>query len=106
MKNILLIFCLIAISILISSCHEIKEIDKDTLLVKTKTWKEPKVAIWYYTGSDDDFDYFLYQDLGIKEYYKVNKNENIIKEGNRFKPQSNSKKWKVMPWGIHAIKKN
>ena len=72
-------------------------------MILTLDWKEPKVAIWYYLGSKDNFDYFLFRDLGAEKMYKVNSND--MKIENTFPLSKDNEQWRVMPWGPHAIKK-
>lgn len=80
-----------------------QEIQKDALIEKTKHWKEPKAAIWYYTGSENDRDYFLYRDLGIEESYSVTSGE--IDLTRTFPLTKERKTWVVMPWGPAALYK-
>ena len=68
----------------------------------TKVWNEPKVAIWYYKGSDDNYHYFKYADLGINKEYRVVISELELNES--YPVRENYKEWWVMPWGPHAIK--
>ena len=90
-------------SFFFTACDTTTQIDKATLIQKTKTYKEPKVAIWYYTGSNENYDYFIYRDLGIEEHYKVKKSEKAITKEIRFIPPSTEDyTWKVMPWGTQT----
>jgi hypothetical protein len=54
------------------SCNTNK-VSKNELMDLTNHWKEPKVASWYYMGADDNYNYFVFQDLGFfnVKYYKV-----------------------------------
>ena len=60
---------LVAISVV--SCIPVQTVSKSTLLERTKTWHEPKVAMWYYMGTMDGFHYFEFNDLGVHERYRV-----------------------------------
>ena len=83
--------------LVLSGCDRPQEIQKDALIEKTKHWKEPKVAIWFYAGSKDGRDYFLYRDLGIEEKFSVASGE--IDLTRTFPPTEDQKAWIVMPWG-------
>ena len=69
----------------------------------TKHLKEPKVAIWYYMGSDNDFHYFRFIDLGVKQDYRVRRNELEIPDS--YPLGKNQAEWRVMRWGPHARRK-
>jgi len=97
-KLILLIF----LSFALLGCGEPEQITKSKLLTITKQWKEPKVAIWYYQGTDNSYHYFKYIDLGINKEYKVLKSELIIEK--TYSLKTKQEEWHVMPWGPHAIK--
>lgn len=91
-----------AIAIFLCGCNDAKLVTSNELMKKTKVWKEPKVAIWYYVGSDEKFNYFYFTDLGVNETYKVLKDQMNI--GYNFPLTKNQKEWKVMPWGPIAVK--
>lgn len=91
----LTLFC--ALLLALGGCARPEAIQKDALLEKTKSWKEPKVAIWYYTGSKDGRDYFLYHDLGVEKSYSVTSGE--IKLSQTFPTAEDPVQWVVMPWG-------
>jgi len=84
------------------ACEQAQLITKADLMAKTRDWKEPKVAIWYYTGTGNGFDYFLHRDIDITELYKVTTNEIDIHE--HFHVTKDQIKWVPMPWGPHALK--
>jgi len=98
MKIIKQILIVLGISIFISGCNKPVEVSLDELIKINKNFKEPKVVICYYTGSDTEYHYFLFQDLGIQQIYKVIKTEINL---NEFKVTKDRQKWLVMPWGIH-----
>lgn len=83
------------------NCFGYELVSKKEILEKSKIWKEPKIAIWYYQGSDDNYHYFKYIDIGISEEYKVSK-EDLDIENEQIKT-SKRNNWRVMPWGPHAI---
>ena len=89
----LVAFCLIG-------CERAADITKDDLLERTTHWKEPKVAIWYYTGSKDGHDYFRYHDLSVSELYRIRSGE--IPLAYTFPYTTDRSKWTVMPWGPQA----
>ena len=103
MKIFLAVFFILA-SVLFAGCEQVKTVAKNELIEKAKTWKEPKVAIWYYAGSNDGFDYFKYMDLGIDETYRVSSKEGLISELNRIPLTNTHNKWVVMPWGTQDKK--
>lgn len=85
-----------------TSCSQPPElVSKAELLELTESWKEPKVAIWHYWGSDDEYDFFLFQDIDGKKAYRVKKEEGMIED--EFEVTSNTKTWRVMPWGPQAV---
>ncbi len=69
----------------------------------SKHWKEPKVAIWYYMGTDNEFHYFRFIDLGVKQDYRVRRDELEIDKIYPLSKKQNE--WRVMPWGPQAIMK-
>ena len=83
-------------------CERAADITKDDLLERTTHWKEPKVAIWYYTGSKQQHDYFRYYDLGLSQLYRVPSGE--IALTNTFPFTTDRSKWIVMQWGPAAIR--
>lgn len=96
-KAITFIIAALILGLLLTGCDEAKLIRKNELLAKTKTWKEPKVAIWYYVGSDEKFDYFVNIDLNQFNSYKVTKHQ--IEKEQEFPITKDQSKWLVMPWG-------
>jgi len=100
MKKSLSIFIVLLLTLLMQGCDSATQVSYNQLIEKTKSWKEPKVAIWYYVGSDKDFNYFHFHDLNKKEIYKVLKNEMKIEYN--FELTKDRNKWKVMPWGVQA----
>ncbi len=67
---------------------------------KSQTIIEPKVALWCYIGSKNDFHFIHHKDLGVDKYYKVNKSE--FEPKNIFPLSTNQQKWQVLPLGVHA----
>ena len=98
MKKINIFTLILALSMFLCGCQETREITYQQLMKRTEEWKEPKVAIWYYMGSDDEYNYFYFQDLNIEETYKVLRDEMHLEHN--FPLTKNRKKWKVMPWGV------
>jgi len=88
------------LSLFLFGCDEAKEISYSELIELSKTWKEPKVAIWYYQGSDNTFHYFQHIDLGTKDQYAVIKSSFKINEQTISKDVND---WLVMPWGPQTI---
>ncbi len=70
----------------------------------TKHWREPKVAIWYYTGSDAEYHYFRFIDLGETKDYRVKREEMEIDA--TYPVSKNQKNWRVMPWGPMSLQNN
>ncbi len=75
-------------------------ISGEVLMQKTKKWNEPKVAIWHYMGSDSQYDYFNYTDLGDSGFYKVRIGEVDINKSKPFSDSSSN--WVFMPWGPYS----
>jgi len=97
MKYILVVL----FSLFLFSCEAPKIIHYSELIEISKTWKEPKVAIWYYQGSDKIYHYFQHRDLGVEDQYIVIKSEfNIQEQVLSYNPNV----WRVMPWGPLATK--
>lgn len=101
MINILILTIFLAVSIM--SCSQPSTVSKAELIEITKHWKEPKVAIWYYMGTDNKFHYFRFIDLGVKQDYRVRRDELEIDETYPLTKKQNE--WRVMPWGTQAIMK-
>lgn len=95
------IFAVIAISVCLSACRErVTDTTKEALMERTRHWKEPKVAIWYYTGSADDHDYFRFEDVSGLELYRVRSGEVALPR--TFPRTADRSQWIVMPWGLSA----
>ena len=82
-------------------CNKYETIPWNKLSEFTQHWKEPKVAIWYYQGSDNEFHYFHYVDLGVSKYYRVARQELFIDSS--YALDNNSRKLRVMPWGPFSL---
>jgi len=83
-------------------CKSAAIVSGNELMELTKHWQEPKVAVWYYMGTKENFYYFAFNDLGFynNKYYKVNIDDLHIADPYPF--TTNRKKWRVMHWGPHA----
>jgi len=95
---------IIIVIIITAGCDHAQLISKVELINITHIVKEPKLAIWYYQGSDDTYHYFKHSDKGVNEECRVLKSEMIIE--NEYSLRKNQRDWRVMPWGPHAIKNN
>src|SRR4051812_43671357 len=95
-----LIFAVVAAAFCASGCERAADITKDDLLERANHWKEPKVAIWYYTGSKQEHDYFHFYDLGVSQIYRVPSGEITLPA--TFPYTGDRAKWIVMPWGPAA----
>ncbi|MDH3830577.1 MAG: hypothetical protein OET87_05270 [Desulfobulbaceae bacterium] len=85
---------------IVVGCAQPETVSKVEIMTLSEKWKEPKVAIWYYKGSDEKYHYFKYFDLGIKREYRVVKNE--ISLESTFSVTPNEEEWRAMPWGPYA----
>ena len=85
----------------ISAAVGAEPITRDALMEKTRHWKEPKVAIWYYIGSQNGRDFFQHYDLGISEVYSVTTGE--ISLPKTLPLSKKQKDWIVMKWGPLAL---
>ena len=92
MKYLILSFT--TASLLCSCSNSTSTVSASDLKSKTRTWNEPKVAIWYYVKTQNGYDYFDYLDLGIKESFRVPAGHFSIPEGVGRR---------VMPWGPMAL---
>jgi hypothetical protein len=84
-----------------SAAFGAEQITQDALMEKTRHWKEPKVAIWYYIGSEDGRDFFLHYDLGVSEAYSVATGQ--IPLPKMFPHTKKRKDWIVMKWGPFTL---
>ncbi|MDQ7799140.1 MAG: hypothetical protein RDU76_09415 [Candidatus Edwardsbacteria bacterium] len=82
-------------------CQSVQTVTKNELNLAASKWKEPKVSIWYYTGTKEGYDYFVHQDLGETVVYRVSSKEMIIDK--QFPLTKKRKLWRVMNWGITEI---
>lgn len=78
MTNVYILTIFLALSLI--SCSRPSTVSKAELMEITKHWKEPKVAIWYHMGTDNEFHYFRFIDLGVKQDYRVRRDELEIHE--------------------------
>ena len=85
----------------LTGCANAKTVSYSDLKARSESWKEPKVAIWYYQGSDEIYHYFRNQDLGKSEDYRVLRTEKTIED--EFQLNNDQSDWVVMPWGPFAI---
>ena len=92
------------ISFMLLGCYEPLTVSTPDLMEITKHWKEPKVAIWYYTGSDAEYHYFRFIDLGETKDYRVKRGEMEIDA--TYPLSKNQKTWRVMPWGPMSLQNN
>ena len=100
MKRLLQVFAVLAVGILLPACDKAHTVTKSELDRATAEWQEPKVSIWYYVGTKDGYHHFLHRDLPGDKLFRVSATELIRPE--QFPVTRNQKKWKVMPWGVHA----
>ena|SRR3989344_2316491 len=98
MKRWLAIFLVLSLA---AGCSEPETVTGVQLTELTKHWKEPKVAIWYYLGSDSEYHYFQFHDLGVTNNYRVKRNELSVESS--FPLTKERKHWRVMPWGPQAL---
>jgi len=102
MKKLTLVTLLfIAFAIMLIGCNQPLTVSKADLMEITRHWKEPKVAIWYYTGSDADYHYFRFVDLSETKDYRVKRVEMEIDAP--YSLNKNQKNWRVMPWGPMSL---
>jgi len=90
-----------AMAFFVTGCDEFETVSGPQLMETTKYWKEPKVAIWYYLGSDPDYHYFHFKDLGVSKNYRVKRGEIVVESVFLF--GKNVEKPRVMPWGPLAL---
>jgi hypothetical protein len=101
MRTVSLIFCVL-VAIAVTGCDRAERISKDALIEKTHHWKEPKVAIWYYTGSRNGRDYFRHYDLGASELYSVESGQISLPQA--LPVTKDEQKWIIMKWGPIALR--
>jgi hypothetical protein len=100
MKSIMQIAAILVASVLLAGCNKPQTVTKIELDKAKAEWQEPKVSIWYYVGSKDGYHHYLHRDLPGDTLFRVSKHELV--QGAPFPVTRNQKKWKVMPWGVHA----
>jgi len=62
--------------------------------------QEPKVSMWYYTGTKDGYHYFHHDDLGHdKKDVRVPANE--LAWTNTFPRTHISSRWRQLDWGVY-----
>ena len=101
MTSISILTIFLAVSLF--SCSQPSTVSKAELMEITKHWKEPKVAIWYYMGTDNKFHYFRFIDLRVKQDYRVRRNE--LEIDGTYSLSQKQTEWRVMPWGPQAMMK-
>jgi len=94
------IVCML-VTLLLSACSRAEPITMDALIEKTRHWKEPKAAIWYYTGSQNGRDFFQHYDLGVSRLYSVESGQIALPQ--TFPLTKDQKKWIVMKWGPRGL---
>jgi hypothetical protein len=95
-----IIIATVLISLSLIGCSHVQTLSKLELERNTSHWKEPKVAIWYYMGSDSEFHYFHFMDIDKSQNFRIKKSELEIEP--QFLLTKSFKKWRVMPWGPHS----
>ncbi len=83
--------------LLVFACGSQITLSGEKLLERTRQWKDPRAAVWYYMGSSDRYDYFYFHDAGIDQKYRVPAGE--IGLNQKFVLNSKRDEWVVMPWG-------
>jgi len=62
--------------------------------------REPKVSMWYYTGTKDGYHYFHHDDLGWdKKDFRIAASE--LSWTNTYARTRNRNKWRRLDWGLH-----
>lgn len=87
-----------AVSISLGCSESPTEVSAEELTELTQQWKEPKVAIWYYEGTDEEFHYFKFVDVDGTRFFKVRKSEMDIENPVLTTEKTGSIR-RVMPWG-------
>lgn len=100
MKRIIQTAAILVVSVLLSGCNKPQTVTKTELDKAKAEWQEPKISIWYYVGTKDASHHYLHRDLPGDKLYRVSERE--LNQENPFPVTRDQKKWKVMPWGVHA----
>ncbi len=62
---------------------------------------EPKVSMWYYTGTKAGYHYFHHDDLGgDKKDFRIAASE--LSWTNTFQRTQNRNNWRQLDWGLYA----
>jgi len=93
-------YAVLTVALFVTGCERAADITTADLLERANHWKEPKVAIWYYTGSKQEHDYFRYYDLGASQLYRLPSGDITLPA--TFFYTTDRSKWIVMPWGPAA----
>lgn len=94
------IFAIIMFLMLLG-CNQPLTVSKAELMDITQHWKEPKVAIWYCTGSNNEYHYFRFIDLDGTKDYRVRREKLQIDQP--YPLSKKQKDWLVMPWGPQGL---
>lgn len=101
-KQIIAIVVALSLGVLLTGCRTAETVTKAELEEARATWQEPKASIWYYTGSEDGYHYYTHHDTPGTRRYRVSEKE--WPQETPFPRTRNEKKWRVMPWGAHALR--
>ena len=89
---------ILLLPLLIAGCAQPKTITRADLDGLKAHRQEPKVNMWYYTGSKDAYHYFHHDDLGdAPKDFRVAESE--LSWTNTFHMTHDRKKWRQLDWG-------
>jgi hypothetical protein len=84
--------------LLLVGCVQAKTVTRTELDQLKLQRHEPKVSMWYYTGSKDGYHYFHHDDLGEGEKeFRIADNE--LSWTNTFPFTHDRSKWTQLDWG-------
>lgn len=99
-RRVIAIVVALSLGVALTGCA-VETVTKAQLEEARARWQEPKVSIWYYTGSEDGYHYYTHYDTPGTRRYRISEKEWVQKDP--FPRTWNQKKWRVMSWGVHAL---
>ena len=89
---------ILILPLLLVACAQPKTVTRTALDQLKMHRQEPKVSMWYYTGSKDGYHFFHHDDLGnAPRDFRIVESE--LSWTNTFPMTHESKKWRPLDWG-------
>jgi basic membrane lipoprotein Med (substrate-binding protein (PBP1-ABC) superfamily) len=88
---------ILILPLLLVGCAQPKTLTRTELDELKLHRQEPKVNMWYYTGSKDGYHYFHQDDLGAPKDFRILESE--LSWTNTFPMTHSREKWRHLDWG-------